>query len=77
MAKWTADDLESVQSAITELATGKHTVVVDLGGRQESYGIVRLPELVDLRDRIKAEIDAAKTSNRRPRVYRTTFKKGI
>jgi hypothetical protein len=77
--KWTTDDLEAVRCAITEIVAGKRLVTLQLGEHTTQYQATRLSELLDLRDRISAELNAAVTtqSGRRPRVYRTQFAKGL
>jgi len=80
---WTKLNLLDVEDAILHLSTAKRNgdfkfmVAVDLGGRVEQYSVVRLPELMALRDQMKVEISAS-SGNRRGRVLRSgSFSKGL
>jgi hypothetical protein len=52
-------ELDVVRCAIKELVNGKRKVAVDLGGRVEQYGIVRLPELTEREAQLLKEFNAA------------------
>ena len=70
--QWTTDDLESVKCAISEIMSGKREVAVQIGEKTIQYAAVRLPELLELRDRMIAEINITTTTNsaRPPRILR-------
>lgn len=73
---FTATDLETVECAIQNLIAGKQVVQVDIGGRTEVYTPVRLKELTDFRDIIKADLNVVPTAQRM-RIFRSTFSKGL
>ena len=52
-------DLDNIESAIIDLATGKRAVRVHIDGKIIEYGQAQLNELKSLRADVKAELDAA------------------
>ncbi len=75
---FTSTDLTNIETAIKDIANGARKVLVDIDGRITQYAAVRLPELIDLRDRVKAELASADISTiRRTRLYRATYSKGL
>lgn len=66
--------LASIESAITDLATGSRKVKVVISGNSVEYGLAQLGELRALRTEIAAEINAAAGGNR---VTIVTSSKGL
>ena len=71
---YTQADLESVQNAIVELATGKRMVRLTVGDRTFEFGQAQMERMAELREQIKAELAAATD---RPRFWLTRTSKGL
>ena len=56
---YTQADLDNVERAIIDLATGTRTVKVVIAGDVFEYSQITLPQLRELRNEIAAEVSAA------------------
>ena len=56
---YTAADLANIEEAIVKLAMGARVVRVTIGDKLIEYGQAQLPELQELRDQMKNEMQAA------------------
>lgn len=73
---YTQAQLDQVEQAIVDLARGERVVEVRFGpGDATRYATAELPQLIELRDRMKAEIISSK--GRRPRGYRLNHCRGL
>lgn len=74
---YTKDHLAQVEQAIVDLARGERVVEVRFGPNDSSrYATAELPQLLELRDTIKAEVLAA-SNGRRIRGYRLNHSRGL
>jgi hypothetical protein len=71
---YTQSDLDNIQAALVELATGKRRVRVSMGGKLIEYGQVDIQSLKNLRSEISTEIEAATGVSS---FYLTTTKKRL
>lgn len=60
---FTTTDLASVETAIIKLASGARVVQVNVDGDIVEYNKTSIRQLLDLRDRIKAELNAEDTTS--------------
>ncbi|SFC84494.1 gpW protein [Pseudomonas citronellolis] len=73
---YTKEQLAQVEQAIVDLARGERVVEVRFGPNESTrYAAAELPQLLELRDRMKAELVAA-GSGRRIRGYRLNHSRG-
>ncbi|MBD9675538.1 phage tail protein [Pseudomonas sp. PDM18] len=74
---YTKDHLAQVEQAIVDLARGERVVEVRFGPNDSTrYATAELPQLLELRDTIKAEVLAA-GNGRRIRGYRLNHSRGL
>ena len=74
---YTRIQLEAVEAAIVALAQGERVVEVRFGPNDSTrFATAELPQLITLRDRMKAEITMAE-AGRRPRGFRLSHRKGL
>lgn len=74
---YTKDHLAQVEQAIVDLARGERVVEVRFGPNDSTrYATAELPQLLELRDTIKAEVLAA-GNGRRIRGYRLNHTRGL
>lgn len=74
---YTQAQLDQVEQAIVDLARGERVVEVRFGpGDSTRYATAELPQLIELRDRMKAEILAA-GKGRRIRGFRLNHNRGL
>lgn len=75
---YTRAQLEAVEAAIVALASGERVVEVRFGPNDATrYATTELPQLLALRDRMKAEIQASENHGRRLRGYRLNHRRGL
>ncbi|WP_341812050.1 gpW family head-tail joining protein [Wolbachia endosymbiont (group A) of Conops quadrifasciatus] len=67
--------LEQVEKAIKKLQSGKRVVSIGYGDHVVRYGEVQIKDLLDLRQRIKAELKTVSQKSKRKIVFSTS--KGI
>jgi len=67
---WTTDDLTNIEAAIAQGARR-----VRLGQREKEYHSIE--QMEKARDMIKAEINGAATTNRRPSAFYSRTNKGL
>ncbi len=74
---YTRDQLNAVEAAIVALAAGERVVEVRFGPNESTrYATAELPQLIELRDTMKAEVTLAE-SGRRLRGYRLHHSRGL
>lgn len=74
---YTRDQLETVEAAIVALAQGERVVEVRFGPNDSTrYATAELPQLISLRDKMKAEVLQAE-AGRRPRGFRLNHRRGL
>ncbi len=71
---YTQEDLDSVNQAILDLATGKRSTRVTVDGITREFQAINLDELKGLKAEIIAGLDS---TNNRPLYVRTSTYKGI
>lgn len=75
---FTREQLQAVEAAIVALSTGERVVEVRFGANEVTrYATAELPQLISLRDRMKAEIQASENNGRRLRGYRLNHRRGL
>lgn len=75
---YTREQLQAVEAAIVALAAGERVVEVRFGPNDSTrYATAELPQLISLRDRMKAEIQASENNGRRLRGYRLNHRRGL
>ncbi|MEW6460384.1 MAG: hypothetical protein AB1459_04580 [Pseudomonadota bacterium] len=73
---YSQDQLDQVEKAIIDLARGERVVEVRFGpGETTRYATAELPQLIALRDQMRAEIASA--AGRRLRGYRLNHRRGL
>ena len=60
---FTTTDLSNVETAIIKLASGSRVVQVNVDGDIVEYNKTTIRQLLDLRDQIKAELNAVDTTS--------------
>ncbi|WP_339733157.1 gpW family head-tail joining protein [uncultured Pseudomonas sp.] len=74
---YTREQLQAVEAAIVALAQGERVVEVRFGPNDSTrYATAELPQLISLRDQIKAEVALAE-NGRRPRGFRLNHRRGL
>lgn len=74
---YTREQLKAVEAAIVALAQGERVVEVRFGPNDSTrYATAELPQLISLRDQIKAEVALAE-NGRRPRGFRLNHSRGL
>jgi hypothetical protein len=74
---YTRIQLEAVEAAIVALAQGERVVEVRFGPNDSTrYATAELPQLIALRDQMRAEVSLAE-AGRRPRGFRLSHRRGL
>ena len=72
---YTKQNLESIEKAISDMQSGRRVVGVSYGDTRVQYANITLDELINLRNRIKSNIQDAEKLNKRRVIF--TTEKGL
>jgi hypothetical protein len=68
---YTKQNLEAIEKAISDMQSGRRVVGVSYGDTRVQYANITLDELINLRNRIRSNIQDAEKLNKRRVIFRT------
>jgi precorrin-3B methylase len=69
---YSEENLEAIEKAISDMQSGRRVVGVSYGDARVQYATITLAELINLRNRIKSNIQDAEKLNKRRVIFTTS-----
>jgi hypothetical protein len=69
---YSKENLEAIEKAISDMQSGRRVVGISYGDTRVQYANITLAELINLRNRIKSNIQDAGKLNKRRVIFQTS-----